>query len=62
MEFSTGMHYLDLGIGVTLFAGILWWMYVMTSRSHAERQLARSVKKIARQPWSDDRAGGRGNR
>jgi threonine/homoserine efflux transporter RhtA len=62
MEFSIGLHYLDIGIGVALFAGIFWWMYVLTSRSHAERQMARSVKKITRQPWGDDKAGGRGNR
>lgn len=41
MNMSTGLHYLDLGIGVAVFLGIFWWMYVLTSRSHAERKLAR---------------------
>jgi len=62
MDLSTGLHYLDVGIGFALFAGVFWWMYALTSRSHAERQLARSVKKIPRQPWDDDKSGGRGNR
>jgi len=62
MNISTGMHYLDLGIGVAVFAGIFWWMYVLTSRSHAQRRRELSSKRVARQPWDDDRAGGRGNR
>jgi hypothetical protein len=64
MNLSTGLHYLDVGIGIAAFVGMFWWMYALTSRSHARRQLARSVKKSARQrqPWDDDKAGGRGNR
>jgi hypothetical protein len=62
MNFSTGLHYLDMGIGIAVFAGIFWWMYALTSRSHARRQLERSSKQFVRQPWSDDKAGGRGNR
>lgn len=62
MNLSTGLHYLDLGIGVAVFAGIFWWMYALTSRSHARRKLEISSKKTARQPWDDDRSGGRGNR
>jgi hypothetical protein len=56
------MQYLDVCIGFALFAGVFWWMYALTSKSHAARQLARSVKKSTRQPWDDDKAGGRGNR
>ena len=62
MDLSTGMHYLDLGIGFALFAGVFWWMYVLSSKSHAERRLARSVKKSTRQAWDDDKSGGRGHR
>lgn len=60
MSISTGLHYLDLGIGVAVFVAIFWWMYVMTSKSHAQRKLELSSKKTARQPWDED--GGRGNR
>ncbi len=62
MNISTGMHYLDLAIGIAVFAGILWWMYSLTSKSHAQQKLERSARKMARQPWDEDRAGGRGNR
>jgi len=54
MSMSTGLHYLDLGIGVAVFLGIFWWMYALTSRSHAQRKLELSLKKIARQPWDED--------
>jgi hypothetical protein len=59
---STGMHYLDVGLFVAMFTGAFWWMYVLTSKSHAQRRLERVVRKTARQSWNDDRAGGRGNR
>ncbi len=59
---STGLHYLDVGVGIAVFAGIFWWMYVLTSRSHARRVLTRQAKPMARQPWDDDKPGGRGNR
>lgn len=62
MNFGTGLHYLDLAIGVAVFLGIFWWMYALTSRSHAQHKLELRVKKIASQPWDDDKAGGRGNR
>lgn len=62
MNMSTGLHYLDVGIGIAVFLGIFWWMYALTSRSHAERRMERLSKKVARQPWDDDKAGGRGNR
>ena len=62
MSMSTGLHYLDLGIGIAVFVAIFWWMYVLTSRSHAQRKLELRVKKIAHQPWGDDRVSGRANR
>jgi len=62
MNLSTGLHYLDLGIGIAVFAGIFWWMYTLTSRSHARYKAKLRILKVARQPWDDDKAGGRGNR
>jgi hypothetical protein len=62
MTFSTGMHYLDLGIGAALLFGVFWWMYTLTSRSYAQSRLERATKQGARQPWDNDRAGRRGNR
>jgi low temperature requirement protein LtrA len=56
------MQYLDLAIGIAVFAVILWWMYSLTSKSHAQHKMERSARKTARQPWDEDRAGGRGNR
>ena len=59
---STGLHYLDVGLVIAACVGILWWMYSLSFKSRAERQRTASSKKIARQPWEDDKAGGRGNR
>ena len=59
---STGLHYLDLGIGIALFAWLVWWMYSLTVKSRAQRKLERVPPKAARQPWDDDKPGGRGNR
>ena len=59
---STGLHYLDVGIGIALFLGIFWWMYSLSTKSSAQRKLELSSRKIAHQPWDDDKAGGRGNR
>jgi len=59
---STGLQYLDTGIGIAIFVGIFWWMYALTSRSHARRVLERQTRKIERQPWDNDRDGRAGNR
>ena len=59
---STGLHYLDVGLVAAVFFAIFWWMYSLSSRSHAQRKQERISQKIARQPWDDDKAGGRGNR
>ena len=59
---STGLHYLDLGIGIAVFVGIFWWMVSLSTKSSAQRRQELSAKAIARQPWDDDKAGGRGNR
>ena len=59
---STGLQYLDLGIGIAVFVWIFWWMYSLTSKSRAQRMLERIPRKMARQPWDEDKPGGRGNR
>ena len=59
---STGLHYLDLGIGIAVFAGIFWWMFSLSTKSRAQRKQELRTTKNARQPWDDDKAGGRGNR
>ena len=59
---STGLQYLDIGIAITVFVGIFWWMYSLSTKSHTQRKLELSSTKIAHQPWDDDTAGGRGNR
>jgi len=59
---STGLNYVDLGIGIAVFVGVFWWMFSLCVKSGAQRKLELSTKKIARQPWDDDKAGGRGNR
>ncbi len=59
---STGLQYLDVAIGIAVFAAILWWVFSLTTRSGAQRKLEPSARRIAHQPWDDDKAGGRGNR
>lgn len=59
---STGLHYLDVGLVVAVFVGILWCMYAQSTKSHAQSTMERIAKQAAVQPWSDDKAGGRGNR
>jgi hypothetical protein len=59
---NNGLNYLDLGIGIAVFVGIFWWMFVLTTKSRAQRKLDMSGKKITGQPWDDDKSGGRGNR
>jgi len=62
MGISTGMHYLDLGIGAALFIATVWWMYTLTSRSRAQRMQERATRHSARQPWDSDRVSRHGNR
>ena len=59
---STGLHYLDLGIGIAVFSGVFWWMFALSTKSRAQRKQELLATKNARQPWDDDKAGGRGNR
>jgi hypothetical protein len=53
---------LETAIGIVVFLGIFWWMYSLSTRTHAQRKRELSTRRIARQPWDDDRPGGRGNR
>jgi len=59
---GTGLHYLDMGLGIAVFAGIFWWMFTLCSKSTAQRKQELSAKAVARQPWDDDKPGRRGNR
>ena len=59
---STGMHYLDVGLVAAVFAGIFWWMVAQSTKSHAQHTMERTAKQAAIQPWSEDKASGRGNR
>jgi hypothetical protein len=29
---GTGLHYLDLGIGIAVFVGIFWWMFALCTK------------------------------
>ena len=59
---STGLHYLDFGLVIAVFAAIIWWMIALCTKSQSQRKLERAYKATARQPWDDDKAGDRGNR
>jgi hypothetical protein len=53
---------LESAIGAIVFVGIFWWMYSLSTKSSAQRKQEAGTRKIARQPWGDDKVGGRGNR
>ena len=59
---STGMHYLDVGLVVAVFAAIFWRMYAHSTKSRAQVRMEQRASRAAVQPWADDKAGGRGNR
>ena len=59
---TTGIPMLDLGLVVAVFAGIFYWMYSLSSRSHADRVEKRLVKKLSHQPWDPNVSEGRRNR
>ena len=57
---STGMLFLDVGIVGVVVAGVLWATYTClftSSRSQRDEELR--LRKIARQPWADNRRGDR---
>ena len=53
---------LDVGLVAAVFAWLFYWMYSLSSRSHAERVEKRITKKIAHQPWDPNTTEGRRNR
>ena len=53
---------LNAALVFAAFAGIFWWIYSKSTRSPVQRKQKLGARKIAHQPWSDDKAGGRGNR
>lgn len=59
---SSGLNYLEVGLVAAVFAGIFWWMNAKSTKAQAQRTMDRTTKQAAIQPWSDDKAGGRGNR
>jgi len=60
-----GLQDLDTALILALsaaVAGILWWTYRQFRVDPAQHTEELRLRKIARQPWDDDKAGGRGNR
>jgi hypothetical protein len=59
-------QYLEVGIGIAVFAAVFWWMFTLTIKSQSQRKQEikqePSAKRLVHQPWDNDRAGGRGNR
>jgi hypothetical protein len=53
---------LDLSLVVAVFIGIFYWMYSLSSRSHAERIEQRRSKAQSRQAWDPNTYEGRRNR
>jgi hypothetical protein len=59
--YTTGLHYLDVGLAALFLVGMFWWVYRLTSLASSRRAQPVPVKAAA-QPWGVDKAGGRGNR
>lgn len=59
---TTGVHLLDIGLVLAVFVAIFYWMYSLSSRSHAKRKAERVVKKHAHQQWDPNTYEGRRNR
>lgn len=57
-----GMPFVEISLGVTAVVAIIWWMASLTLKPRAPRKRAPVSAKIARQPWDNDKASGRGNR
>lgn len=53
---------LEAAIGIVVFLAIFWWMYSLSTKTHAQRRQELSTSRVARQPWDEDKPGGRGNR
>ena len=48
---TTGFPMLDVVLVVAIFVWIFYWMYSLSSRSHAETMEQRRAKAQSRQPW-----------
>jgi hypothetical protein len=48
---TTGFPMLDVALVAAAFGGIFYWMYSLSSRSHAERLELRRAKARSHQPW-----------
>jgi hypothetical protein len=59
---TTGFPMLDLGLVLAVFAGVFYWMYALSSRSHAERLEKLRSRKQLRQAWDPNTYEGRRNR
>ena len=57
---GTGIHFVDVGLGIIVFGAILWWVFSLTTKSNAQRRQELSTKRIAHQPWDPDKTNGRG--
>lgn len=59
---TTGFAPLDLALVAAVFIWLFYWMYSMSSRSHAQRAEQRLVRKLSQQPWDPNVTEGRRNR
>ena len=59
---GTGLPLIDIGLGVATFVGIALWMLHLTTRPRAPRRQRAVARTSSRQPWDNDKDGGRGNR
>jgi hypothetical protein len=59
---TTGFPLLDLALVAAVFAGIFYWMYSLSSRSHAERLEKLRTRKQSNQQWDPNIYEGRRNR
>jgi len=58
----TGTYYLEIGLVIAAVVAILWWAQASSAKAHARRQVELSSKRLARQAWGNEGAGGRGIR
>lgn len=59
---TTGIPMLDMGLVAAVFAWIIYWMYSLSSRSHAKRIEQRQAKTHAQQAWDPNTYEGRRHR
>jgi Na+/melibiose symporter-like transporter len=59
---TTGFPMLDVALVAAVFAGIFYWMYSLSSRSHAQRLEQLRTRKQSKQAWDPNTYEGRRNR